>query len=421
MEGGSADYIAKHDLERLFRELTKVLAQLQPERPILSAVTALESLVQRREQGDSVSNYQEVFKSALCRTPSRPSHNEMAHSCEEDFAAFNWDSAAERKRALDEAPSTAGWSETAREEAARAVSGGPVRYPPGFNAGRRYSISAEPYTPSEQRQFHRVVIEKDESTKQRIRKAVQDSLLFRNLDDEQLAQIIDAMFEKRVPKDVELIRQGDEGDFFYTVNSGSFVVLKDGERMVEYGAGDTFGELALMYGSPRLATVKALEDSVVWAVDRATFRGIVIDLSFRKRRLYEGFLRSVPLLHTLHDSELYRICDALQPAQFPPNSAIVQQGETGHEFYIIETGAAIVTMGDGDGQVEVAKIGPGDYFGELALIYDAPRAATVRSVTDVKCVTLSKADFIRLLGPVMPILQRNQEHYRKYEEYLTKA
>jgi cAMP-dependent protein kinase regulator len=266
-----------------------------------------------------------------------------------------------------------------------------------------------------------VVIEKDESTKQRIRKAVQDSLLFRNLDDEQLAQIIDAMFEKRVPKDVELIRQGDEGDFFYTVNSGSFVVLKDGERMVEYGAGDTFGELALMYGSPRLATVKALEDSVVWAVDRATFRGIVIDLSFRKRRLYEGFLRSVPLLHTLHDNELYRICDALQPAQFPPNSAIVQQGETGHEFYIIETGAAIVTMGDGDGQVEVAKIGPGDYFGELALIYDAPRAATVRSVTDVKCVTLSKADFIRLLGPVMPILQRNQEHYRKYEEYLTKA
>jgi CRP-like cAMP-binding protein len=228
------------------------------------------------------------------------------------------------------------------------------------------------------------------------------------------------MFEKTVPAGVELIRQGDEGDFFYTVNSGHFVVLKDGEKKVEYGPGDTFGELALMYGSPRLATVKATELSTVWAVDRATFRGIVIDLSFRKRRLYEGFLRTVPLLHTLHDSELYRICDALQPVAFQPNSPIVQQGESGHEFYIIESGEAVVTMTNGE-PVEVARIGAGDYFGELALIYDAPRAATVKALTAVKCVTLSKADFIRLLGPVMPILQRNQEHYRKYEEYLNQA
>lgn len=371
--------------------------------------------------------------------PKRPFHTDALHSCEEDFASFKWETAEgdggeegaeERYRALEEAPSSVGITADAMAEVAKTASAGPARYPPGFNAGRRYSISAEPYTPSEQRQFHRVVIAKDESTRKRIHEAVKGNLLFRNLDEEQLGQIIDAMFEKKVPSGVELIRQGDEGDYFYIVDDGKFVVIKDEKELVEYGPGDTFGELALMYGSPRLATVKSLEDSIVWAVDRATFRGIVIDLSFRKRRMYEGFLRSVPILSTLHDSELYRICDALQPATYSPGEVIVQQGQSGHEFYIIESGDAVVSMtGEGGGEggseggseVKVAKIGKGDYFGELALIYDAPRAATVKATTPVKCVILSKADFIRLLGPVMTILQRNQEHYRKYEEYLNQA
>jgi len=140
----------------------------------------------------------------------------------------------------------------------------------------------------------------------------------------------------------------------------------------------------------------------------------------------------VPLLQTLHDSELYRVCDALQPTTFSPGETIVVQGECGHEFFIIEDGTAVVTMrqktgaaegqgngdGDSEGEVEVSRVGKGDYFGELALLRDAPRAATVRALSAVKCVILTKADFIRLLGPVMPILQRNQEHYRKYEEYL---
>jgi cAMP-dependent protein kinase regulator len=302
--------------------------------------------------------------------------------------------------------------------AAATVSAGPVRPLPGFNAGRRFSISAEPYTPSECSN-PRVVIPKDEATRQRIHSAVKDNLLFRNLDRTQLEQIIDAMFERRVQAGMEIIRQGEEGDYFYAIDSGRAQVIKDGQMVVELGPGEAFGELALMYGSPRLATVKALEPTILWAVDRATFRGIVIDLAFQKRRMYESFLRSVPLLHTLHDGELYRICDALQPAYYQPNEAIVTQGDNGHDFYIIEEGTAVATMHqDNTEEVEVAKIGVGDYFGELALLRDAPRAATVRALTPVKCVILTKADFIRLLGPVMPILQRNQEHYRKYEEYL---
>lgn len=327
--------------------------------------------------------------------------------------------------ALEEATDNPGWDEEARMKAATAISAGAIKNSPSFNSGRRYSISAEPYTPSAEKSFHRVVIAKDDETKDRINKAISSNLLFRNLDEEQKKQIVDAMFEKKVPKNVSIIRQGDEGDYFYVISSGRFHVIKDNEFVVELGPGETFGELALMYGSPRMATVRAIEDAVCWAVDRQTFRSIVIDLAFRKRKIYEGFLRSVPLLQTLHDQEIYRICDALQSTIFKKDDVIVRQGDVGHEFYIIEEGEAKVTMKgssvDASGQeVLVTTIGKGGYFGELALLKDAPRAATVAAVTPlVKCLTLNKADFIRLLGPLMPIMQRNREHYRKYEEYLS--
>lgn len=418
----------------------EALGQQRPQDPLRAAATALEQLAERSGHV-TPTQYPEIFHTAIARMSSRdlrprrdsdeasssngrrhhlqttmPDEPAALNSAEEEFSHFSWAEPQEDSVTAEQSLAAIG-------RAASKASGGPAANLEGFNRGRRYSISAEPYNPADAGTAQRVVIPKDAGTRERIRQAVLHTLLFKNLDREPLSHIIDAMFEKRIPRNVELIRQGDDGDYFYVIDSGRFQVLKDGKPIVELGPGESFGELALMYGSPRLATVKALEDSVVWAVDRGTFRGIVIDMSFQKRRLYEGFLRSVPLLQTLHDSELFRICDALQAVEYQPGQTIVQQGQIGHEFYIIEEGTAVISMHQPDdgpaAEVEVARISTGDYFGELALIHDAPRAATVKALTPVKCIVLSKADFIRLLGPVMPILQRNQEHYRKYEEYIS--
>ena len=78
-----------------------------------------------------------------------------------------------------------------------------------------------------------------------------------------------------------IIKQGDLGDFWYVVDSGSFQALKksDGEaeaaKVKSYGVGDSFGELALMFNQRRAASVVAMEDSVVWAVDQASFQALV--------------------------------------------------------------------------------------------------------------------------------------------------
>eukprot|EP01092_Planopodium_desertum_P013211 TRINITY_DN6303_c0_g1_i2.p1 TRINITY_DN6303_c0_g1~~TRINITY_DN6303_c0_g1_i2.p1 ORF type:complete len:238 (+),score=24.19 TRINITY_DN6303_c0_g1_i2:38-751(+) len=94
---------------------------------------------------------------------------------------------------------------------------------------------------------------------------------------------------------------------------------------------------------------------------------------------------------------------------------IVRQGERGDIFYIILEGEVSVTQKQSDGVTrEVARLKTSDYFGEIALLTERPRAATVTSVGPVRCVQLDRARFNRVMGPCEDILRRNMEEYNKF-------
>eukprot|EP01135_Chromosphaera_perkinsii_P003451 Nk52_evm20s243 gene=Nk52_evmTU20s243 len=283
--------------------------------------------------------------------------------------------------------------------------------------GRRFSVSAESLNPNQMGDYEKVVIPKSNEAKMRIASACANNLLFRNLDQEQKKEIVDAMFEKKVAKGESIIKQGDEGDNFYVVDQGSFDVFvsKHGgpsEKVVEVKVGGSFGELALMYNTPRAATVTASEDSVLWAVDRVTFRKILMETTFRKRKVYEGFVSCVPILQNLTAAERSKIVDALEPITFEDEDAIISQGDMADGFYIVEEGEAVVVIDEDGEEKELNRLKRGDYFGEIALINEAPRSATVKAVGDCKCAVLDKQAFIRLLGPCIDILKRNFEKYK---------
>lgn len=94
----------------------------------------------------------------------------------------------------------------------------------------------------------------------------------------------------------------------------------------------------------------------------------------------------------------------------------VRQGEPGEDFYIITEGQAIVLQRKSDNEepIEVGKLAPSDYFGEIALLLDRPRAATVVSKGQLKCVKLDRARFERVLGPCSDILKRNIGKYNSF-------
>lgn len=183
-----------------------------------------------------------------------------------------------------------------------------------------------------------------------------------------------------------------------------------GTKVATIAPGGSFGELALMYNAPRAATVISVDaESTLWLLDRVTFRRILMESTFQRRRLYESFLEEVPLLSTLDPYERSKIADALEAQKFPAGTTIIKEGDAGEAFYLLESGEAEAFKSGTENPVKLYK--KGDYFGELALLNDAPRAASVVSKTEVKVATLSKDGFQRLLGPVESIMRRT-----KYEQ-----
>ena len=185
-----------------------------------------------------------------------------------------------------------------------------------------------------------------------------------------------------------------------------------GNKVATIEAGGSFGELALMYNAPRAATVISSDSATLWALDRVTFRRILMDSTFQRRRLYEDFLEGVPLLSTLTSYERSKIADALDTQKYGPGSTIIKEGDIGEAFYLLESGEAEAFKSGVEQPVKA--YGKGDYFGELALLNDAPRAASVVSKTEVKVASLGKDGFQRLLGPVESIMRRTK--YEGVEE-----
>jgi len=315
-----------------------------------------------------------------------------------------------------------GQGDTSQPPSSFRSQGGPGEgFPSNYSMGRRTSVSAESLNPTSASNenwtppFH----QKTQDQLSRLRTSVSGNFLFSHLDDEQSSQVLGALVEKPIPaKDIKVITQGDVGDYFYIVEKGQFDIFVNssgsiqpgpngmGNKVTTIGPGGSFGELALMYNALRAATVISTEaGSTLWALDRVTFRRILMDSAFQRRRMYESFLEEVPLLSTLTPYERSKIADALDTRKFPPGSTIVKEGDPGEAFFILENGEAEVYKRGTEKPVRSYK--KGDYFGELALLNDAPRAASVVSTTEVKVATLGKDGFQRLLGPVEGIMRRN--------------
>nr|POF01353.1 camp-dependent protein kinase regulatory subunit [Quercus suber] len=297
----------------------------------------------------------------------------------------------------------------------------PQSFPTNYNMGRRTSVSAEVLSPpasGDETSWKAPSFPKTQEQLSRLRTAVSHNFLFSHLDDEQSAQVLGALQERKVPsKDVRVIMQGDAGDYFYVVESGNFDIYVSstgkiengpdgmGNKVAVSGPGTSFGELALMYNAPRAATVVSTESSILWCLDRMTFRRILMDSAFQRRRMYESFLEEVELLASLTTYERSKIADALETTKYPAGSFIIREGDVGDKFYILEAGEAEALKRGSDAALKSYK--KGDYFGELALLDDKPRAASVRSVTETKVATLGKDGFQRLLGPVESIMRRD--------------
>jgi CRP/FNR family transcriptional regulator len=100
-------------------------------------------------------------------------------------------------------------------------------------------------------------------------------------------------------------------------------------------------------------------------------------------------LKRVPLFAGLDDRELGQIASSMRERRFKAGDVMTQEGSGGVGFFVVEEGEADVSVG-GDAK---GSIGPGDYFGEIALINESPRTATLTARTDMVCYGMTPWDF----------------------------
>ena len=287
----------------------------------------------------------------------------------------------------------------------------------------RVSVSAEAYgIHNVKKPYVPRVIPKTDKQKERIKEKCMQSFIFNSLEDKELKTVIDSFEEKKYKAGQNVITQGEEGDVLYLVDLGELdceKVFKPGEKptyLKTYKPGESFGELVLLYNAPRAATIRAKTDSTCWALDRECFNNIVKDATIKKREKYENTLKKVEILKSIDPYELGQICDALKSINFNKGDKIIHQGDKGDVFYILDEGKAHAekVFEEGKKPQRVKDYEAGGYFGELALLKNEPRAATIIADTNCRCLALDRMAFKRLLGPLENILRRNSDNYIKY-------
>ena len=207
------------------------------------------------------------------------------------------------------------------------------------------------------------------------------------------------VIERFGPEDV-VFAAGSVGDRFYLVRSGRLrAIAPDGADFGTIVPGEGFGELALLDRAERSATVQAIEATELWSLGRGHFNRWVKDryevaARIRASRTERTALAGLPFFKGLSGQELDRIAARMRTQRFADGEAVFYAGEAGDRYYVIREGAAQVTLPDGS---DVSKLGPGDGFGELALLFGRPRTATVTALGTLVAASIERKDFAALV------------------------
>uniref|UniRef100_A0A8C9YSK4 Protein kinase cGMP-dependent 1 n=1 Tax=Sander lucioperca TaxID=283035 RepID=A0A8C9YSK4_SANLU len=234
---------------------------------------------------------------------------------------------------------------------------------------KRQAISAEP-TAMDPSQLTDVTLKSYGKNKDElIQRALMDNDFMKHLEHGQILTIMDCMHPTSLTKGCCVIQEGDDGSTVYVLEEGMVEVTKQGKKLCTIGPAKVFGELAILYNCTRTATVTALTDIKLWAIDRQGFQTIMMRTGLIKHSQYMDFLRSVPSFQSLPEDILSKLADVLEETHYSDCDYIIRQGATGDTFFIISEGQVKVSQQDspGDEQVVVKTLAKGDWFGEQAL------------------------------------------------------
>ncbi|MCE9645954.1 MAG: cyclic nucleotide-binding domain-containing protein [Chloroflexi bacterium] len=232
------------------------------------------------------------------------------------------------------------------------------------------------------------------------------------LTQDQLVDVARRVKPQVYPRDSFIIREGEVGDKFYILVDGRVDVLMSqpggGQIVVnQLHPGNYFGEMALLGGGIRTASVKSASegDARVIVLDGKAFNALIKESSLLREELTNIIERRVKAnqvksLSSKINDDLRAVVRESKPKSHPAGSVVIHQGELGESFYLIEDGRVDVLIRHGDEEIKVNTLKSGQYFGEMALLGDKRRSATVRVSQSgpALLVELSMTEFEKLFA-----------------------
>ncbi|XP_034101389.1 cGMP-dependent protein kinase, isozyme 2 forms cD4/T1/T3A/T3B isoform X1 [Drosophila albomicans] len=281
-----------------------------------------------------------------------------------------------------------------------------------FQRQRAQGISAEPQSESsvllENVSFPKY--EKDERSRELIKTAILDNDFMKNLDLAQIREIVDCMYPVKYPAKNLIIKEGDAGSIVYVMEDGRVEVSREGKYLSTLSGAKVLGELAILYNCQRTATITAITECNLWAIERQCFQTIMMRTGLIRQAEYTDFLKSVPIFKDLPEDTLIKISDVLEETHYQRGDYIVRQGARGDTFFIISKGKVRVTIKQQDTQEEkfIRMLGKGDFFGEKALQGDDLRTANIicESPDGVSCLVIDRETFNQLISSLDEIKHR---------------
>jgi CRP-like cAMP-binding protein/Zn-dependent protease len=227
--------------------------------------------------------------------------------------------------------------------------------------------------------------------------------MFDDVPEETLSDLAGRVRLRSFSPGQTVVRQGQRGEAFFVVRSGRLEVFETdfrtgGENSLRIlGRGESFGELAIAEATPRTASVRALEPSELFEIDKSTFQRLLAKMAtvphFEPSLQNIAELGDLETFNHLEPDDLAELLRYGEWTTFKPGETIVRQGEKADAFFAVKSG-----------QVDILKnrrllttLGPGAHFGEIALLLHTERSATVRARTAVRAYRLERKGFDRIL------------------------
>jgi len=277
---------------------------------------------------------------------------------------------------------------------------------------RRIAVRAETQDDIGSSNYSPQIYAKSDAEKKRIFSCIEQSDLLKGLTSAQVDILVNAFFLVDCEAGDPIIKEGEEGDHFYMVDSGKYeVFLKSvGTSPIKtYSTGDSFGELALLYNSLRAATVKCVEAGGVWALERKAFRHVVVNTGEQEQGKATNFLKAVPILSPLTDDQRQTLAACMEELPFADGEYVVQTGEPADALYFIKAGEVVCHIEEDGKKKELMRLTEGGVFGESCLEKgaDPVRKANVVAVGNVRVLKLTAAVFLEQLGELAEVATKN--------------